>query len=1263
MNIRIIICQTLMLLLPLFGLAQNRDITVKINNIPLDKAIEQIESVSGVFFLYNSKLINTTQRVSVNKTNAPLSEVLDAMLQNTGVLYRMEDGQVVLYTSASQSDPLLKTTTDETRKETNQSEASIMAVSPTSTATNSQQTQTIKGTVTDETGGPLSFATVALKGTRQTATTNVNGTFELASVPPRSVLVISFIGYKTQEVPLFGQTSIAVRLVPETSTLQDVIVTGYRTIAKEHATGSYTVLSNELLEQSPVANISSALRGMVPGLVGVAGSSDANGDDTRFIIRGMGTIQEQVDRDPLIVVDGFPIQSASPVETVHKTNNPFATINPNDVESVTVLKDAAATAIYGARAANGVIVITTKKGRAGEKVNVNINAFTSISSKLDLDHYYDLASPETLFWHAENHLKWDPTYNVMDPYATPTAPFITDRRRDHDMLLFEAFRRGSITQQEYDRRKTEMIALGNKGIYKDDLNKYVYRNSVHQQYNVAVRGGSTIHNYSLSAAFDKEDSYIRNTESQRTMLNFINSVKFGPKVTLNVGVNGSIENSNGVAGTANTTSFDDNFSLYFTNAMFSDPTFQLNPWTRFVDDNGNYIPHDVQDYTVYSQLLINKYGDKLPVSWFYNPIENRKYTPNTSTRFSVRVNGGLDYDITNFLKVKLAGQYERNQYMYNQLFDQESYQVRNYVNRFSTFNTDTGKYETYFPDGGMMYEAGTRYEGYMLRFQADVNKRFGDHNVTLLAGSEVSAATTDKSPGIYKYGYNKFTNAVLTSVDYVTQKANIFGVNERIPYAPSGTLDTSEDRFFSAYLDAQYTFKDRCNLTMSVRTDASNFQAIEVRDKFSPFWSVGASWLMSREKFIKEAKWISSMKLRASYGLAGVAAGKRTSSAITTVSVSPGNIRYSNNEPWNTISSRGNPTLTWEKSRTLDMGVDFNLWRDKLYGSVSYYDRYSYDVLSNASVAMISQGVSTSMFNNAAISNRGVEFSLGTNLAIVGDLKWNAILNFSYNKNELVTYKVLSTSIRPIYYAGYPLTSVWAYNIHRYTNEGYQVLIGKDGTESIATQRASTHLYDTIVAAAGDKLEDYNWTYWIGQTTPTTNLGFMNTFTYKGFTFTLKMTGKFGYLFKDRTQGGSGTGVNGYVDGILLDDAKKVWDEGYANQKTYTTVPLFNADNATTFAAGQAYLTYLILLHSYSTAVYYKGDHIRLNEVYLSYELPNRLLAKSKLVSGLKVYAQAKNLGVIWALNGKYKDPESLPGTFKPMTIFTFGLNFNFNFN
>jgi outer membrane receptor protein involved in Fe transport len=229
-------------------------------------------------------------------------------------------------------------------------------------------------------------------------------------------------------------------------------------------------------------------------------------------------------------------------------------------------------------------------------------------------------------------------------------------------------------------------------------------------------------------------------------------------------------------------------------------------------------------------------------------------------------------------------------------------------------------------------------------------------------------------------------------------------------------MATLEDRFFSVYFDGEYQYNNRYIMTASLRADASNYQARDVRDKFSPFWSIGGGWILSREDFMGDVEWINNLKLRASIGESGLAAGKDGNATVTTVGTYPGSIYHTDNDPFNSIAARGNSTLTWEKTRTFDVGLDFRLWDDKLYGGIEYYNKYSYDVLSSATVPTITQGVASSKFNNGAISNKGVELTLGTRMTIAGDLKWNGWMNLSYNKNQIREYLIDNTSTRPSFY-------------------------------------------------------------------------------------------------------------------------------------------------------------------------------------------------------------------------------------------------------
>ena len=606
------------------------------------------------------------------------------------------------------------------------------------------------------------------------------------------------------------------------------------------------------------------------------------------------------------------------------------------------------------------------------------------------------------------------------------------------------------------------------------------------------------------------------------------------------------------------------------------------------------------------------------------------------------------------------GQYEQRRYRKHVSYEPESFFVRDLYNTYSTLG-EAGRYVSYFPTGGVFSNEGHTYEAYNLRGQADYRLMKDKHAFNVLVGTEVISATTEADPKVTRYGYNKYTNSVLTELDYVTKKNNIFGVSSYMPVEKLGSLSTLEDRFFSVYANAAYTYDDRYSVTVSFRTDASNFQAEDVRDKFSPFWSFGASWLISNERFMERASWIDQLKLRASYGIAGVAAGKSGTSSVTTVAVHSGSLIYSGGESFNTIAERGNNTLTWEKSRTLNIGVDMAFFGHKLSGSAEFYNKYSYDVLANTTVPVISQGVESMLLNNAEIVNRGVEFSIGSDLPVAGDLSWSGVLNYSYNHNELKKfgYSGPYMAVGNSYVVGRPIGSYSVLKPVGYSPEGYVLLGGKDGSREPILDEESSHMMDFVTPREGQTLDDNNWAYYLGAAEPKSTLSFSNMFSWKGLTFSFMLTGQFGYYvmtsYSDSFSPDS-RNLAAYSD--RLDKAFEVYDEGYVNQMSYSELPLYNDDNKTNFESGRGYSS-TIGVAMYFRNSFIKGDHIRLNEVFLGYDLPQSLLSKQGVFSRINVYAQASNLGLIWSANGKM-DPNYPLGSLKPMPVFTFGLKLGF---
>ena len=1174
-------------------LAQSEKVRLNVKDATLETVFNEIQRQTNLAFLFNHELVADLGTLSLNVNNVSVEEVLNDLFEGTGLTWSLT-GNLIVVKEQQEALP--------------QQQVQLM---------------TITGTVKDAKGMSLPGVAVIVKGTTIGTATDINGKYSLSLPAADYTLVFSMMGMKSHEEVVGDRTVINVTLQEDIKQIDEVVVTGYQTISKERATGAYAIVDTKVLEQKPTANLSEALNGLVPGLVT---QSSSVGEDARFIIRGKGTLQEDgEDTDPLIVVDGFAISGYA------EGADPFSTINPNDVESVTVLKDAAATSIYGARAANGVIVITTKKGKGGNKLDISADAFWAVSSRVDLDYYFNMASAENQFRYVELLNHYNGISFMSDPYADPQyhKTYYSEPVR----LLFE-LSKGHIDEATYEAEKARLIEAGNKGLWKDDLNEYLFRNQFHHQYNVALRGASDRMNYAFSASYDEEKGYLQGETDRRVLLNMSSSAKLTKNLTFDANINSMFTRN------------EDNGADFYTIGS------SLSPWTRFVDDEGNFTHVSSNSVgTVYEPILDSLYNGNTPADWHYNPIEDLEYVNNQAKTVYFRAQGGLNYATTWGLNVSAKGQYEWRRYSTHQEYDPESYYVRDLYNTYSTLNPTTGLYDTYFPQGGIFTDGGHVYEAYNLRGQADYNWTKDAHALTVLAGTEILSSTTETTPSITRYGYNKYTNAVDATIDYETQAfTNIFGQAVTNPFETLGTLSSYEDRFFSVYANAAYTYDDRYSVTGSFRTDASNYQSESQRDKFSPFWSVGASWLLSNERFLENSHWLNQLKLRASFGIAGVAAGKKATSSVTTVSTNPGTVLFPDGS--NSIQARGNETLTWEKSRTFNVGMDFAMFGNKFSGSVEFYNRFSYDVLSNATVSSAIFGTDATTFNNAEVLNRGVEFSLSSDLPIAGDLRWQGVLNYAYNYNEVTKFSVQSdlTPSSIGYMEGYPTDAIVALKPVGYTEEGYVQLQGKDGTLETITTAATSHANELI----SRDLDESNWFYYIGQRTPKSNLSFSNYFTYKGLTLSFMITGRFGYYVNRGDQ--FSTNTNEAHFSKQLDKSFAVYDKGYINQDGYSAYPLYNDENAETLYSIMGDMYFSATLFSTN---YIKGDHIRLNEVYLGYDLPQSVLAKQGVFSRVNVYAQAANLGLIWSKNGEM-DPDYPVGNIKPMPTFTFGLKLAF---
>lgn len=462
-------------------------------------------------------------------------------------------------------------------------------------------------------------------------------------------------------------------------------------------------------------------------------------------------------------------------------------------------------------------------------------------------------------------------------------------------------------------------------------------------------------------------------------------------------------------------------------------------------------------------------------------------------------------------------------------------------------------------------------------------------------------------------------------------------------------------RYLAAYFNGSYTYDNRFTGTLSVRTDASNYVAKTVRDKFSPFYSIGGLWNMKNEQFLKGVDFMDRLSLRASYGVTGLAAGKNSVTAVTVFS-SQGSTPETGNLPNGYLTGRDNDFLTWEKTYSTNIGVDFSMFKRKLWGTVDVYNRHTRDVLSSVQTSQVIQSTGVLDMNLGELLNRGIEVSLGTSLNITSELNWSANVNFDYNINEVLSYNYLNTllfyyigSNKGGYVEGRPTDYLYMVKLVGTTKDGYYVQEKKNGELVVANNTSNTFSNTGRSTTPGMSVDQDDRIYYQGRTTPPTTLGFNSTFNFKGFTLMTVITGRFGHVFTRNESLLNGIGNNNYSA------------TGMAVLQQPSLTATTNVGNIFPTRLNQTMISESNSLRNYySDAVVADASHIRFNEIYLGYEFPEQVLGRAaKYFRAVNIFTQARNLGLIWKANNDGIDPEYQPGSLKPISIYTIGLKLN----
>ncbi len=1101
-------------------------VTLEKKDASLKNCIISIEKQTQMGFLYNAREVDKIKGITISVKDSPLNEVLDKLLQHTGFTYEVENKVILLLKN---EEELLSEIT-------------------------------IKGKVTDSEGKPLPGATILIKGTFKGITTNADGEYSITVPGSKTVLFFSFLGFKSQEIEVGMQTTIDVVMQEEVAELGEVIImsTGYQEIPKERATGSFAQVDNKLFNRSVSTDIITRLKNVVPGLL----FDERRGEAPSLNIRGRSTIFANA--NPLIVVDGFPYEGE------------LSNINPNDIESVTVLKDAAAASIWGVKAGNGVIVVVTKKGMYNQPLQININSNITFQSRPNL--FYEPKISSTDFIDFEMVL-FNQGYYDDDLNDTEIPPALTPVVR-----ILASERDGSITAAEAN---AQITTLRTKDV-KNDIRQYFYRPTVKQQYAVSAKGGGEDHNYYFFAGLDK--NLLAKVDNDFNRLNLNGKFTFLP--TQNLKISTDLHYTHSTTKTNATTSI-----LYDLQNIY--------PYAKLADDEGNALPIE----KTYGPAFIEKSSQLGLLDWTYVPVDELKYTDNHSKRNELRATFSSEY-ITPLkgLKVEMRYLYEKRLSNSTFLQNQKAYAVRDLINRY----TDDGTHN--IPLGDILTVNDYDYTGHSGRIQLNYHYMNDRHELTALAGVEVREGSICRKGNRY-YGYDDYT-ATSVQVNYDTYYTQYPSGNSRtIPN--NNNLSETLDRYRSYYVNAGYTYSKRYSLSVSARIDQSNIFGVKANQKAVPLWSLGAKWDIHKEKFFN-VDWLPILRLRTSYGFNG-----NLDNTVTAFTTAYYGTAFYTGRISARISNPPNPELRWEKIAIFNLGVDFELKDRLLWGSIEYYHKKGTDLIGDSPLNPTT-GVTDFRANVANMIGSGIEMNISSRLINQNDFRWESNLLCNYTTDKITKYLVEPSSVTAYLTdasltgspfditptEGKPLFGIYSYK--------WAGLDPETGDPRGYLDREPSNNYSAVISATTfDDLVHH------GRALPPVFGSFRNTFSYKNLALSFNIVFKFGYYFRR-------TSVN-YTSLIQSrighSDYALRWQNSGDEEITNVPSVIYSSNTNRDF------------FYNNSEVLVEKGDHIRLQDVQLSYKFSDKLLQNLPFKS-FEAYVYATNLGILWRANKHNVDPD-----------------------
>lgn len=1120
-------------------------VTYSGTNVSLQAVFDAIQQQTGYGIFMEDELMKQTKNVTVRLKDATIEDALKTCLRSQPIdLYFYFAGRSII---------VRRRIGGEKQKESEE--------------TNISDEHSLHGHVTDSLGTPLVGVSVSVKGSNVSAVTDKNGNFILNNISPKATIQFSSVGYEKKEYRINGQANIVVQMMISVRVLGNVEVSysnGYQQISNERAVGAFSQLDSAAYSRRAGTDIISRLDGIVPGVLFDKKDQSSN---LHVSVRGISTLASN--SQPLIVVDNFPFIGD------------ISSINQNDVENITVLKDAAAASVWGTRAGNGVIVITTKKGKYNQPFRMTITSNVTVQGKPDLYYIPQMTVPD--FIGVEEYLFSKGYYNsalsnkTNRPVISPVVEILNKRKA------------GLISASD----STSLINSLQGHDVRQDLNKYVYRPSIAQQHYVGFTGGNYLMNYNLSVGYNYTAPNIKGSRNNdQYTINSNATIRIIKNLEVRTGINYS--------------------QGEYRSSTITMPT-KIYPYMQLADGNGTPLSVPYQ----YRMSYLDTAGGGNLLDWQYRPLNEIRLADNTTRVNFIRLNLGATYTLTRWLDAEVDYQNTTQITSGRIFYSPQTYFTRNLVNQFTNLPQTDPNLKNPVPVGGILDLSNGRISSYNLRGQLNFNKNWrGTHVISALLAGEISEnkSTTDNNRF---YGYDNTIGTYLTTIDYY----NYYPIYGRITGAPTskipqvaGVGEGPLNRLVSLLANASYTYNGKYTIFASGRRDGANVFGVNTNNKWKPIWSAGGLWNVSGEPFY-HINWMPQLRFRASYGYMGNV--NNNLSGYPTIYY--GGSSLLTNLPFASAGDAPNANLKWEEVRVINWGLDYALFNRRVSGNFEYFLKKSTDLISNTPFDPTT-GVVSYTVNAASLKGHGFEFNVHT-LNTTGAIKWESSFSLTYTKtivtkvgySRYITNQFLSYGLNP------SIGKV-AYGIASYRWAGLDPQTGDP--QGYLNKAVSKDYYSLI----NDSIQNQQFN---GSAIPLYYGFLFNSITWKKVSISASISYRLDFYFRKPTINYSNLYSNWQGHADFGRRWQKPGDEKTTNIPSMPYPANSNRD----------------LFFQYSEVNILRGDNIKLQDIRLQYTIDRETWKQLPVRSAqLFFYANNLNI-ILWRKNKSGLDPDFSGGT------------------